>query len=119
MKKKNLPAVLNGLLGATFIQEIIVVDDSSKDHTVELMLEYSRFDCIHPIFLTPNQGKGNAMTEGAVAARGDILLYVDADLLNWDASYAMQVLQPLLEGKADMVIGYPQPVTTPGILPIC
>jgi glycosyltransferase involved in cell wall biosynthesis len=103
----NLPAVLDGLLGAAFIQEIIVVDDGSKDRTADIMLSYSRFDRLHPIFLSPNQGKGNAMAEGAAAAHGDILLFVDADLVNWDASFAIQVLQPLLDGKADLVIGYP------------
>jgi glycosyltransferase involved in cell wall biosynthesis len=106
-EEKHLPAVLDGLLGATFIQEIIVVDDGSQDHTTEIMQAYSRFDRIHPIFLSPNGGKGNAMAEGAAAACGDILLFVDADLVNWDATYAIQVLQPVLDGKADMVIGYP------------
>ena len=106
-EEKHLPAVLDGLLGAKFIQEISVVDDGSKDRTAEIMQAYSRFDRLRPIFLEPNQGKGNAMAEGAATACGDILLFVDADLANWDAGYAIQVLQPVLEGKADMVIGYP------------
>ena len=106
-EENHVPAVLDGLLGATFIQEIIVVDDGSKDRTAEIMQAYSRFDRLRPIFLTPNGGKGNAMAEGASAAQGDILLFVDADLVNWDASYAIQVLLPVLESEADMVIGYP------------
>jgi glycosyltransferase involved in cell wall biosynthesis len=106
-EEKYLSAVLDGLLEADFIQEIIVVDDGSKDRTAEIMQAYSRFDRLRPIFLASNGGKGNAMAEGAAAARGDILLFVDADLVNWDARYAIQVLQPVLEGKADMVIGYP------------
>ena len=106
-EEKHLSAVLDGLLGATFIQEIIVVDDGSKDGTAEIMKEYSQSDRLHPISLTPTGGKGNAMAEGAAAARGDILLFVDADLINWDASYTIQVVQPILEGKADLVIGYP------------
>jgi glycosyltransferase involved in cell wall biosynthesis len=106
-EEKHLADVLDGLLEATFIQEIIVVDDGSKDHTAEIMQAYSHFDRIHPIFLAANQGKGNAMSEGVEAASGDILLFVDADLVNWDASYASQVLQPILEGKADLAIGYP------------
>lgn len=106
-EEKHLTAVLEGLLSATFLAEIIVVDDGSKDHTAEIIKEYQQFDRIHPIFIEPNQGKGNAMAEGAATARGDILLFVDADLANWNAGYARQVLQPILEGKADMVIGYP------------
>jgi glycosyltransferase involved in cell wall biosynthesis len=107
-EENHLAAVLDGLLGAAFVQEIIVVDDGSTDHTAEIMREYSRFERITPIFIEYNQGKGNAMAKGAEAARGDILLYVDADLVNWDASYALQVLQPVLDGKADLVIGYPR-----------
>jgi len=106
-EEKHLSAVLDGLLGATFVQEIIVLDDGSKDRTAEIMQAYSRFDRLRPISHTPNRGKGYAMAEGASVARGDILLFVDADLMNWDASFAIQVLQPILEGKADLVIGYP------------
>ncbi len=47
------------------------------------------------------------MAEATAAARGDILLFVDADLINWNEDYASQVLSPLLKGQADMVIGYP------------
>jgi glycosyltransferase involved in cell wall biosynthesis len=107
-EETHLAAVLDGLLGAPFIQEIIVVDDGSQDCTAEIMQAYCRFDRIRPIFLAANQGKGNAMAEGTEAARGDILLFVDADLVNWDANYAAKVLAPILTGQADMVIGYPQ-----------
>lgn len=106
-EEKQLPAVLDGLLGAAFIQEIVVVDDGSQDRTPDILREYSRFARIVPIYLKHNQGKGNAMAEGAAAAYGDLLLFVDADLVNWDASYAIQVIKPLLDGKADMAIGYP------------
>lgn len=47
------------------------------------------------------------MAEATAAASGDILLFVDADLINWNADYAGQVLSPILNGQADMVIGYP------------
>jgi hypothetical protein len=47
------------------------------------------------------------MAEATVVAGGDILLFVDADLMNWNADYASQVLSPILHGQADMVIGYP------------
>jgi glycosyltransferase involved in cell wall biosynthesis len=106
-EEKHLAAVLDGLLGAEFIEEIIVVDDGSQDRTADIMREYARFPRVHPIFIAPNRGKGNAMSEAAAAASGDILLYVDADLVNWSPAYAAQVLRPILTGQADMVIGYP------------
>jgi glycosyltransferase involved in cell wall biosynthesis len=107
-EKKYLSDVLNGLLNTPAIHEIIVVDDGSQDRTAEILQQYEQFECVLPIYLLSNHGKGYAMAEGAAAAHGDILLFVDADLVNWDASYAMQVLSPILDKQADMVIGYPQ-----------
>lgn len=106
-EEQHLEAVLNGLLEAPFIQEIVVVDDGSQDRTHDILHHYGRMANIHPIFLSSNHGKGYAMAEATTAASGDILLFVDADLINWNADYASQVLLPILNGKADMVIGYP------------
>jgi glycosyltransferase involved in cell wall biosynthesis len=112
-EEKHLAGVLDGLLEAPFLQEIIVVDDGSKDRTARIIRQYEQVERIRPIFLSPNRGKGYAMAAGAAAARGDILLFVDADLVNWDAGYAAKVLAPILEGRADMVIGYPQRAKDP------
>jgi glycosyltransferase involved in cell wall biosynthesis len=107
-EEKYLAGVLDGLLDTALIQEIIVVDDGSQDQTAEILRRYGQTGRVHPLFLSPNRGKGYAMAEGAATARGDILLFVDADLVNWDANYATRVLAPILAGQADMVIGYPQ-----------
>lgn len=107
-EEKYLSGVLDGLLKTASIQEIIVVEDGSQDRTAEILRQYAQMERIHPIFLSPNRGKGYAMAEGATTARGDILLFVDADLVNWDAGYAERVLSPILTGQADLVIGYPQ-----------
>ncbi|RPH61915.1 MAG: glycosyltransferase family 2 protein [Chloroflexi bacterium] len=112
-EEKYLAGVLDGLLKTPSIQEIIVVDDGSQDRTAEIIRQYGQIERIHPIFLSPNHGKGFAMAEAAAAARGDVLLFVDADLVNWDAGYAARVLAPILAGQADLVIGYPQRETDP------
>ncbi|HMB24675.1 MAG TPA: glycosyltransferase family 2 protein, partial [Anaerolineales bacterium] len=106
-EEEHLASVLDGMLNASFIEEIIVVDDGSQDRTPEIVRAYERYEKIRTIFLAPNRGKGYAMAEATTAARGDILLFVDADLINWSAEYAEQVLAPVLSGQADMVIGYP------------
>lgn len=106
-EEKQLASVLDGLLSTPFIQEIVVVDDGSQDRTPEILRHYQQNSGIRPIFLSPNRGKGYAMAEATVVASGDILLFVDADLMNWNSAYASQVLSPILKAQADMVIGYP------------
>lgn len=106
-EEKYLSGVLDALLTTPAVHEIIVVDDGSQDRTAEILRQYGQNEKVKPIFLSPNRGKGYAMAEGAAAAHGDVLLFVDADLSNWDADFAMQVLSPILGGQADMVIGYP------------
>jgi cellulose synthase/poly-beta-1,6-N-acetylglucosamine synthase-like glycosyltransferase len=69
------PAVLQGLLEAPFVQEIIVVDDGSKDRTPYILHQYEQIAKIHPIFLSSNHGKGYAKAEVTAAASGDILLF--------------------------------------------
>jgi glycosyltransferase involved in cell wall biosynthesis len=106
-EEKHLASVIDGLLSTDFIHEIVVVDDGSKDRTPGILRQYQQNARVRPIFLSTNHGKGYAMAEATAAARGDILLFVDADLMNWNADYATQVLAPILQGQADLVIGYP------------
>lgn len=106
-EESRLALVLDGLLASPAIDEIVVVDDGSSDGTAEIALRYARDDRVRAVFVSPNKGKGNAMAEGASLAGGDILLFVDADLVNWNKDYVELVLAPLASGKAEMSIGYP------------
>ncbi len=65
-----------------FTFEIILVDDGSRDRTAEVMLDYTRShgtDVVRVLKLAPNQGKGGAVQQGMLHARGQYLLMVDAD----------------------------------------
>ncbi len=83
--------------------EIIVVDDCSTDGTCELLrtLE-SQVDRI--IYHSRNQGKGAALRSGFRAVTGDIVIVQDADL-EYDPQEFSIVIEPILEGKADVVYG--------------
>ena len=47
------------------------------------------------------------MAEGITAASGEIIVFVDADLLNFNEKYIDQLINPLLDGRAAMVAGHP------------
>lgn len=63
--------------------EILVVDDGSKDKTVDVVLAFSRRHNLHDILrvvkLEHNRGKGGAVTHGLRHVRGRYTLFVDAD----------------------------------------
>jgi dolichyl-phosphate beta-glucosyltransferase len=84
--------------------EIIVSDDGSRDGTAALVIRRAETDGrIRLHQLTQNQGKGGAVREGMLAARGSYRFYVDADL-NIAPDHVLPALE-LLKTRADLVVG--------------
>ena len=85
-------------------QQIIIVDDGSTDGTREILKEIENQADIHIIYQDKNKGKGAALSTGFAAATGDICIVQDADL-EYDPQEFPLVIQPILDGKADVVFG--------------
>lgn len=69
---------LRGLLSAGFsAKEIVLVDDASTDHTVDIARTFN----IEPVSLENNVGAAEARNVGAYASDADILFFVDADVV--------------------------------------
>jgi len=83
--------------------EVIVIDDCSKDRTVDLL--EARQDLYSKLVKqTKNGGKGAAIKAGLAVASGDYILFQDADL-EYDPNDYKQLLEPVLRFDADVVMG--------------
>jgi dolichol-phosphate mannosyltransferase len=85
-------------------KEIIVVDDGSIDGTVQMLEQYERTGDIKLHKSILNFGKGTALRVGFKYASGEIILVQDGDL-EYDPQEYIKVLQPIVDGKADVVYG--------------
>jgi glycosyltransferase involved in cell wall biosynthesis len=84
-------------------KELIIVDDCSKDRTRAILKELEG-DNVHVFYQDHNQGKGAALRRGFQEATGDVIVVQDADL-EYDPAEYPRLLQPILEGRADVVFG--------------
>jgi glycosyltransferase involved in cell wall biosynthesis len=101
----TIQQVVNAVLAQPVVAELIVVDDGSTDGTRELL---ERLQASDPRLSVQrhetNRGKGASVRSGFAAAKSPIIVIQDADL-EYDPSEYPKLLQPILDGRADVVFG--------------
>ena len=105
------------------VDEVVVVDSGSGDRTAEVAAAAGarvvHVDTVLPRYGS-RPGKGEALWKSLHATSGDLLVFVDADLVAFDPRYVVGLLGPLL---TDPTVGYVKALydrpltTTDGIVP--
>ncbi len=107
-EEKTLRKILDSVRNAPLPDEIdnfsiIIVDDGSTDNTRDILKDIKE-DSVDIFFHGKNQGKGAALRTGIQKADGDIIIIQDADL-EYDPIEYPNLLNPIIQGKADVVYG--------------
>ncbi len=104
-EQATVAEVLGVVLAQRPVQEVIVVDDASRDGTWEVLQKAAHQEPRLRLFRHAlNQGKGAALRTGFAQATAAIVLVQDADL-EYDPTEYYLLLKPILSGKADVVFG--------------
>lgn len=100
-EEKNVGDVLAVLKNVWEIDEIIVVNDGSKDNTARTVDQFG----VKLINLPRNMGKGAALKAGLDRCCSDYVLFLDADLVGLTEDHIRKLMAPVLSNNADMTIG--------------
>ncbi len=98
-EERRVAETVRAVREAGFADEVIVVDDGSRDGTARAASQAGG----RVVRLERNIGKGGAMNRGAAVARGEVLVFLDADL-GATAALGAQLLSSLRKGEADMAV---------------
>lgn len=102
----TIKEIIRRIDSTTLVSQIVIVDDGSVDGTREVLKELDsagRSD-LTIVMHEKNRGKGAAVRTGIEKAIGDVVLIQDADL-EYDPKDYPHLLEPILDGRADVVYG--------------
>jgi glycosyltransferase involved in cell wall biosynthesis len=104
-EQKTIAIVVDKLLQLPQLQELIIVDDCSSDGTPQIINALAaRHSSVRVIRHSKNKGKTAALKTGFQCTAGAIVIVQDADL-EYNPEEIPSLIQPIMEGYADVVYG--------------
>ena len=103
-ERDSLKTLVSKVEAVDYEKEIILIDDFSTDGTREVIKEYETKENFQVLYHGRNRGKGAALRTGFSKSRGEIIIIQDADLEYNPSDYGT-LLEPILDGRADVVFG--------------
>lgn len=103
-ERTTIEKIVESVKASPIDKEIIIVDDCSTDGTRDLLKAKLTNQVAKIVYHEKNQGKGAALRSGFAQATGNYVIVQDADM-EYDPKEYELLLQPMLEGKADVVFG--------------
>lgn len=104
-EEKNIQNIIRNVYNIPCVSELIVVNDGSKDETGNIIKSLKSEIKIKDIHLPENRGKGFAIATGVECSTSEYLVFIDADLSNLRAGHLNKLVEPVILGEADMVLG--------------
>ena len=101
-EEERVGRVLDVVLSCNLIDEILVVDDFSLDNSRAIIDKYSKN--IIQINHEKNMGKSMSIYDGIKSSSGDILLFLDSDLIDLNVENLNNLIKPILKNEADISI---------------
>ena len=103
-EKRTLSELIRRVEAVKLEKEIIIVDDASTDGTRDLLKKYEEQEGFKVIYQSKNAGQGSALRAGFDKVEGEIIIVQDADL-EYDPKEYPTLIEPILDGRADVVYG--------------
>jgi glycosyltransferase involved in cell wall biosynthesis len=103
-EKHTILALLDRVRSVGLPKEVIIVDDFSTDGTREILQAVPSAEDLKIILQPQNGGKGAALRAGFSVVSGDVVVVQDADL-EYDPAEYVNLIQPIVMNKADVVFG--------------
>ncbi len=103
-EEKTVYSVLNALKNCSYIDEIICVNDGSSDNTTVMV---KKTPGVKLVSFKRNHGKAYAIAHGIRRTIGDIIVFMDGDILGINDNTVQKLIEPLIKNKYDGTVGYP------------